>query len=206
MTTILCYGDSNTWGYVPAEGSRYDRHTRWPGVLRDTLGPDYWVVEEGLSGRTTVHNDPIEGAYKNGLTHLMPCLESHVPLELVILMLGTNDLKMRFSLSAYDIAEGAGTLVHTIQQGVWGIQPKVLMVCPPPLATLTDFAEMFTGGTVKSQRLAGHYERVAGELGCRFFDAGTVVKTSDRDGVHWEAEDHAAFAHALVPIVKAMVG
>ena len=95
MKRILCYGDSNTWGYDPATQERFDRATRWTGVLRTTLGDGYEILEEGLNGRTTVWDDPIEG-YKNGHTYLVPCLETHRPVDLVVLMLGTNDLKKRF--------------------------------------------------------------------------------------------------------------
>ena len=134
MKTILCYGDSNTWGYNPSTGGRYPRDVRWPGVLRRELGDDYLVIEEGLNGRTTVWDDPIEG-YKNGKEYLVPCLETHKPLDLVIILLGTNDLKVRFSVSAYDIANGAGALVQIVQKseiGPGGRAPQVLLLAPPP--------------------------------------------------------------------------
>ena len=95
--TILCYGDSNTWGYDPVNACRYDRNIRWPGVLQKELGQAYYVKEEGLCGRTTVWDDPVEG-HKNGLKQLTPILHSHCPLDLVVIMLGTNDLKMRYSV------------------------------------------------------------------------------------------------------------
>ena len=99
MTRILCYGDSNTWGYDPASGERFAADIRWTGVLRKVLASDrFEVIEEGLNGRTTVWDDPIEGQ-KNGRQYLIPCLESHRPLDLVVILLGTNDLKKRFSLS-----------------------------------------------------------------------------------------------------------
>ena len=103
MKSILCYGDSNTWGckpiVLPGVVERFDRDVRWTGILRQQLGDDYLVIEEGLNARTTVHDDPIDGAHKNGKPYLLPCLETHLPLDLVIIMLGTNDLKSRFSLS-----------------------------------------------------------------------------------------------------------
>ena len=113
MKTILCYGDSNTWGYNPSMGGRYARDERWPGVLRKELGEGYLVIEEGLNGRTTVWDDPIEG-YKNGKTYLVPCLETHKPLDLVIILLGTNDLKMRFSVSALIQAAGRRSRVQRL--------------------------------------------------------------------------------------------
>ena len=107
MKEVLCYGDSNTWGYNPKTKQRYDRNTRWPCVLQRELGEEFLVIPEGQNGRTTVWDDPVEGQ-KNGMTYLLPCLESHKPLDLVIITLGTNDLKHRFSVTAYDIARVCG--------------------------------------------------------------------------------------------------
>lgn len=207
MKTILCYGDSNTWGYDPATGERFPRDVRWPGVLRQTLGEGYWVVEEGLGGRTTVWDDPIEG-YKNGKEYLIPCLETHRPLDLVTIMLGTNDLKKRFSLSAFDIAEGAGVLVRTVQKseaGPAGGAPKVLLIAPPPIARLTEFAEMFEGSEEKSRRFGEHYRRVAEECGCPFLDAGQVIVSSALDGIHFEAEEHRKLGEAVAARVKELL-
>ena len=102
MKSILCYGDSNTYGLMPDSPDRYPRDVRWTGILQKKLGEDYYVIEEGLSGRTTLWDDPIE-EHKNGKKYLLPCLDSHKPVDLVILMLGTNDLKTRFSLTPFDI-------------------------------------------------------------------------------------------------------
>jgi lysophospholipase L1-like esterase len=100
MKTILCYGDSLTWGFNPKTKKRMGEKERWTGVLKINLGQDYHIIEEELNGRTTVWDDPFNGGYKNGMEYLIPCLGSHKPLDLVILFLGTNDLKTRFSLSA----------------------------------------------------------------------------------------------------------
>jgi lysophospholipase L1-like esterase len=214
MKTILCYGDSNTWGYNPSTGGRYPRDARWPGVLRKELGEGYLVIEEGLNGRTTVWDDPIEG-YKNGKTYIIPCLETHKPLDFVIIMLGTNDLKMRFSVSAYDIASGAGVLVQTVQKsetGPGGSAPQVLLLAPPPVAfgraasALTGFAEMFKGAEKKSRRFAEHYARVAQERGCVFLDAGQVIVSSDLDGIHLEASEHKKLGGAVAAKVRELLG
>ena len=138
MKTILCFGDSNTWGYNPENCQRFGPDERWTGILRNSLGEDYQVIEEGLNGRTTLWDDPIEG-FKNGLDYLMPCLESHKPFDLITIMLGTNDLKYRFSVSAFDIAESVGVLVRQVQQSQAGPQenaPIPLLIAPPPLAKL----------------------------------------------------------------------
>ena len=204
MVEVLCYGDSNTWGYNPLTKERYEKDERWTGVLQKTLGSDCHIIEEGLNGRTTVWDDPIEG-YKNGKTYLIPCLETHKPLDLVIIMLGTNDMKKRFSLSAYDIAQGAGALVDVVNKSNCGRMekpPRVLLLAPPPLGKLTEFAEMFEGGTEKSRRLSQHYKNAALEYGCEFFDTSTVIRSSDVDGVHLEKEDHEALGKAVAEIVK----
>jgi lysophospholipase L1-like esterase len=207
MKEILCFGDSNTWGWDPQTEKRFDRNARWTGIAQKLLGKEYFLIEEGLNGRTTVWEDPIEG-YKQGSQHLPPLLETHRPLDLVIIMLGTNDLKMRFSVSAYDIAQSIGTLVEIVQKspaGRNGSVPKILILAPPPLGKLTEFAEMFTGGTEKSVRLAQLYEAVAQERGCEFFNASTVIKTSDIDGVHFEKDAHKALGKALAEKIKKLI-
>lgn len=208
MKRILCYGDSNTWGYDPVIQDRFDKNERWTGQLSRALGDSYDVIEEGLNGRTTVWDDPIEG-YKNGHEYLIPCLESHKPLDLVLIFLGLNDLKKRFSLSAYDIAKGAGVLVQVVQKSNTGIgdaAPKVLLIVPPPVGKLTVFAEMFEGADPKSRKFAEHYRRVASELACPLFDASTVIVSSDLDGIHFERSEHAKLGQALAPKVREIIG
>jgi len=204
MKTILCYGDSNTHGSNPS-GSRYGPHERWAGVLRDELGQDYWVVEEGLGGRTTVFPDPVEGEHKNGKAHLLVSLESHKPIDLVVILLGTNDLKMRFNVPAQDVAGGAGVLVELVQRsncGPDGKAPRVLLIAPPPFAPLTGFTEMFQNGAEKSFQLGRYYQETAKLLGCDFFNAGDVVVSSPIDGIHWEKAEHAKLGKALAKYIK----
>ncbi len=208
MFEVLCYGDSNTWGADPVLGGRFNRDERWPGVLQKALGDKYHVIEEGLGGRTTVWEDPIEGRHKNGAAYLVPCLESHAPLDLVIIMLGTNDLKKRFSVSAQDIAFGAGVLVDIVNKsgcGRNGKPPKVLLLIPPPLGKLTFLSEMFEGGPEKSKRFSEHFKAVAKERGCEVFDTSTVIKSSDIDGIHLEKVAHKALGEAVAKTVKNML-
>lgn len=208
MKRILCYGDSNTWGYNPVTQDRFDKQERWTGQLSQALGSNYDIIEEGLNGRTTVWDDPIEG-YKNGREYLIPCLESHKPLDLVIIFLGVNDLKKRFSLSAYDIAEGAGVLVQNVLKsntGIMGNAPQVLLMAPPPVGKLTAFAEMFEGAEIKSQKFAEHYQLVADELGCTFLDTSKVIVSSDLDGIHFEQSEHVKLGEAVAIKVKEIVG
>jgi lysophospholipase L1-like esterase len=204
MRTVLCYGDSNTWGYEPATGNRFPEDMRWPGVLARQLGGGFQVIEEALNGRTTVRDDPVE-EYKNGKNYLRPCLESHTPVDLVILALGINDLKARFFATASDAADGAGVLVKIVQQsgsGPEGESPAVLLVAPPPVGLLTELALMFAGAKEKSLDFSRQYDRVAQKYGCELLDAGEVVRPSDRDGIHLEAEGHRKLGEAVGAIVK----
>jgi lysophospholipase L1-like esterase len=161
-----------------------------------------------LNGRTTVWDDPIEG-YKSGKDYLIPCLETHRPIDLVIIMLGTNELKKRFSLSAYDIAEGAGVLVNIVQKSAAGPDdgvPQILLMAPPPVAKLTEFAEMFEGAEAKSGRFSEHFKRVAEERGCELLDTAEVTAASDADGIHLEASEHEKLGLAVAARVRLMVG
>lgn len=208
VRTVLCYGDSNTWGCVPLTDSdepprRYPPHERWPGVLRRELGPGYWVVEEGLNGRTTVWDDGLE-PHRNGMELLMPALLSHWPIDVVVIMLGTNDLKRRIGVSAAEIAEGAGTLVDVVRTsgcGANGGVPEVVLVCPPPLGRVPQSQADFAGGWEKSRELAAAYDDVARRRSCGLVDAGAHISTSDVDGVHLDREAHAVLGSVVAQAV-----
>ena len=204
MYEVLCFGDSNTWGYDPVSKQRFPNNVRWTGVLQAELGPGFRVIEEGLNGRTTVWEDPVEGD-KMGKRHLMPCLESQAPLDLVVLMLGTNDAKKRYSAPPVDIAAGVGVLLDIVARSAAGREgkaPPVLVVAPAPLTRLSEFAPMFDGGVEKSRMLAPLYAEVAKMHGCPFFDAGKVITCSDADGLHFEASAHKTLGEALSREVK----
>jgi lysophospholipase L1-like esterase len=204
MKTIVCYGDSNTWGHNPVTQDRFPIEQRWTGVLAQELGAGYRIVEEGLGGRTTIWDDPIE-EWRNGKTYLLPCLWSHKPIDLVTIMLGTNDLKERFSVSAYDIAAGAGVIVDlTLRSGAGpnGGAPHVLLMAPPIVARLTDYAEMFEDAQAKSMKFAEHYQRVAKNYGCHFLDTSKIIVSSDLDGIHFEASEHRKLGMAVAARVR----
>jgi lysophospholipase L1-like esterase len=209
VRTILCYGDSNTWGSDPETGERFPEEVRWPGVLRRALGDGYHVIEEGLPGRTTVWEDPIEGDYKDGRAYLRPCLESHRPVDAVTLMLGTNDLKERFGVSASDIAQGAASLAEMALRsgcGPDGGAPVVLLVAPPPVGRLTDMAQMFEGAEEKSLEFFRHYQRFAEKYGFEFLDAGEVIVSSDVDGIHFDADEHRKLGEAIAARIGGIFG
>ena len=205
MKVILCFGDSNTYGRDPITSGRLDKNVRWTGVLQRTLGEDYDVIEEGLNGRTTVWDDPVRGGIKrNGSFYLLPCLESHAPIDQLIIMLGTNDLKARFAVTPYDVGESMGALIEIAQKskcGLKGNKPEILIMAPPPLGELTKWAETFEGGVEKSKKLAAYYASAAESYGCRFFDTSTVIQSSKLDGLHFDLEDHHKLGIAVANII-----
>lgn len=210
MKVVLCYGDSNTHGTPPMvtleDQARLAPDDRWPGVLGAHLGAGWRVLEEGLPGRTSVHCDPIGGAHKNGLAVLPAVLESHAPLDLVVLMLGTNDLKVRFNVPAVEIAASVERLVLAVRLSAAGKDtraPAVLLVSPPPVLEAGCLAEIFAGGAAKSQRLAEGYGKVALRHGVGFLDAGAVIGSSPLDGVHFDAGAHEALGRAVAKAVLA---
>ncbi|RDJ25517.1 hypothetical protein DWF00_14955 [Bosea caraganae] len=201
---ILCFGDSNTWGADPAGGGRLPAAARWTGVLAGALGPGHAVIEEGMRGRTTALDDPmVPGG--NGASYLAPCLVSHQPLDLVILMLGNNDLKDRFGQSAADVAENVARLVELIRaapiEGPSDRKPPILLVAPPKLGPRgPGFAAIFAKADPKSAVLSDALGAVAARANVAFFDAGSVVGISGGDGVHFAAPEHAKLGHALAPL------
>ena len=204
MPVILAYGDSNTWGYDPATGTRFPPDVRWTGVMQSELGASFSVIEEGLSGRTSVIDDPIE-PHRSGIAYLPPCLLSHAPLDLIILALGSNDLKNRFSLSPGEIATGAEQLVvmtKSFSVGPDGGPPQIILIGPPPLAQLTAFAEMFEGAQKKSRRLGAHFRAVAAAHQVGFVDAGEHIHCSLLDGLHFEADQHAKLGRVMAAAVQ----
>ena len=205
MFEVMCFGDSNTWGYSPSTGQRFPRTVRWTGVLQSELGTGFLIHEEGLNGRTTVWEDPIEGD-KMGRRHLPVLLDSHAPLDLVVMMLGTNDLKKRFSAHAWDIAQGSRRARRHDRRSASGnhaASPAVLLIAPPPLGKLSTWDGMFEGGAEKSRQLGAYYREVARTRGCHFLDAADVIRSSsDLDGIHLEEKDHRALGLAVAREVK----
>lgn len=205
--TIVCFGDSNTYGTAPDGSGRLARDVRWPGVMRAALGADFEVIEEGLGGRTTVWESPIAPG-RNGLPYLTPCLLSHAPVDLIIIMLGTNDLKRAYGLSAAEISGGASVAVDVARStlsGPEGAPPRVLLVSPVPLSEATDEGEQwgFGDSRAESERLAGMYQLVARRRDVGFFDAGSVARVSPDDGVHLDAGAHASLGAAMADAVRA---
>jgi lysophospholipase L1-like esterase len=217
---ILCFGDSNTWGFIPvphgAPTTRYPRAQRWPHVMAAALGGAVEVIEEALNGRTTDAPDPllaqVAGAGADGSAYLPVALASHLPLDLVVIMLGTNDVKPHLARPPARIALGAKRLldlVRTLDGGVGTIygNPPALLVCPPQLGPLSPhFADMFAGGHAKAAQLPALYEGVARAAGVDFLDAGLSIATDGVDGVHFSAATQRALGLAVAEKVRARLG
>lgn len=209
--TVLCYGDSLTWGYDAEGRGRHAYADRWPSVLQDGLGFDVQVIAEGLNGRTTAYDDTLADCDRNGARLLPTILHSHAPLDLVIFLLGTNDMKPLVAGTAYSAHHGIARLIELTRHHAWPMAmetPQILIVSPPVLCETTEpgFAAMFAGGVAQSRMLAPLYAELAEEMGCGFFDAASVAQTTPIDGVHLDAENTRAIGRALQPVVRQMLG
>lgn len=212
---ILCFGDSLTWGWVGVDvavpTTRYSVKERWTGVLLCELGEGYEVVEEGLNARTTAFDDPIDPRL-NGSEYLPTCLASHYPLDLVILMLGTNDSKPYFNKTAFEIAAGMGKLIGQVLASGGGIgtaypAPKVLVMAPPPLVDIPDpwFDNLFRGSQLMTAELARHYENLANFYKVDFLDVGKVISTDGIDGIHLTVQNNADLGRAVADKVRSIL-
>lgn len=212
--TVLCFGDSNTWGFDPASimapfPVRHPHDVRWTGILAASLGSDWRVIEEGQNGRTTVHNDPFTIGRK-GLDYLPACLESHKPIDVVVMMLGSNDLKAVFNVPVSEVATGAAVLsrlILTSQSGPDNAPPKLLLVCPPPvgdLSHLPDLNAKIIDGSARSRELPRHFHVLARNLGCEYLNSQDFVVPSHHDGIHLEPSEHRKLGEAIAEKVQAM--
>jgi lysophospholipase L1-like esterase len=211
MHSILVYGDSLTWGIIPDTRRRLPFEARWPGVLEAELlaaGRPVRVIEDCLNGRRTVGEDPYKPG-RSGILGLEQRIEIHSPLALVILMLGTNDFQSMHRNNAWHSAEGIRALVGAIRRAPIepGMPvPRILVVAPPPIRNPRGpIAPKFDGAEAKSVGLAAAFRRVAEELDCAFFDAGSVTASSKVDGVHLDAEQHLVLGRALASVVKGLL-
>jgi len=211
MPTILTFGDSNTHGTTPMpsrdHNARFGFGTRWPTVMAEHLGPDWHVVEDGLPGRTTQHDDPAMWPNMNGQTGLRMALASHQPLDVVAIMLGTNDLKTRFAPSVEKITAGAAGLLDIAltddlqaRHGPF----RVLLICPPPVVETGPIRGEFTGAGAIAPNLTRAYADLAHARGAAFLDAGTVISVSDTDGVHFDAPAHRTLGEAVAEAVRSL--
>lgn len=211
MQHILVYSDSLSWGIIPATRKRLHFEQRWPGVMEMSLsssGRKVRVVEDCLNGRRTVWDDPFKPG-RNGLVGLAQRIEIHSPLELVVLMLGTNDLQSMHEYNAWHSSQGISALVSAIRTSPIepGMPvPQILVVAPPAIRTPNGpIAPKFEGSEAKCVGLSAAYRTVCEEVGCHFFDAGVVVTSSNVDGVHLDLDQHFALGNAVADVIKPLL-
>ena len=210
MKYILCYGDSNTWGYIPGSGGRYDYNVRWTGIVGQLLGSEYHIYENALNGRTTVFEDPIEEG-RNGKMNFDTTLISNAPLDLVVLMLGVNDTKIRFHQETWDIGWGIDLLLSYIEKsaaGRDGRTPEILLISP---VLLNEEWGKSLHGTVfdstsveKMKKMADVFEIIAKRHSCHFMNAAMYAKASG-DGVHMNEEAHKQLGIAIAKKIQTIL-
>jgi lysophospholipase L1-like esterase len=196
---ILCYGDSNTWGFSPLNGSRYSEDIRWPGVLRRCLGEGFTVIEDGLNGRTLCAFG-MEGDLLNGAEHLITLLGTHEHLDLLILYLGINDIFVDPHMPVTAMEEELERLVDNARRTQESL--PVLVLAPLPVNVGGEYRAYYHEQIEKSFRLIPAFERVSSRKGCAFLDTSGVISASRKDGVHLEAEEQIKLGLHLCTIVR----
>jgi lysophospholipase L1-like esterase len=208
IRTVICYGDSNTWGNIPRSDERYPRNIRWPGALQDILGNTYDVISEGLCGRTFVALDPAK-QHRTGITHLQSILETNDPIDLVIVMLGTNDVKTTYGLTAEEISQDLEETIFLIRSEKVDLEkdPKILIICPPPVIDpkTKDLDGRMVNGPEIFKSLPKYYKEVAERNDCEFINAGEYISSSDVDGYHLGKEAHLRLAEVISEKVKFLI-
>ena len=211
MQHILVYSDSLSWGIIPMTRKRLLFDQRWPGVMEIALcatGQKVRVIEDCLNGRRTIWDDPFKPG-RNGLVGLAQRIEIHSPIALVVLMLGTNDFQSMHNYNAWHSSQGIVALVSAIRNAPIEPEmpiPQVLVVAPPAIRTPKGpIAPKFEGGELKCIGLAAAYQKVCEEIGCHFFDAGSIVAASNLDGVHLDIEQHLVLGNAMSQLVESLL-
>lgn len=206
--TLPVFGDSNTHGtrpiVVPGQLERYDTEVRWPRVALATLGDGWQLVEEGLPGRTTRFDDPVRGGHMNAQPGLRIALESHGPIDVMTLMLGTNDAKARFGATPEAITAGIAGLLDIalgdeMQARHGGF--KLLLICPPPVVETGPIEAEFFGASTVTSALPALYAELARRRGVGFLNAGSHIEVSQQDGIHLEPDAHKSLGLAIAAMV-----
>ena len=209
---VVCFGDSLTWGWIPETFTRFPEDVRWPGVVQNILGSDYKIIEEGQTSRTINCDDPAEGE-KNGMKYIIPCMESHAPFDLLIIMLGSNDFKQKFSLNSLNIMGEMRTMLEKVLSFIHFKQNdsiKVLLIAPPHLGDNIEkswLGEMFDmwNGVKKSKELGPKYKILAEQLHIEFLDAAEYVHASEFDSIHLDAENQIRLGEVIAEKIKSIL-
>lgn len=204
MKNILCFGDSNTWGYDPSTQTRFSKDIRWTGVLQQLLGSKYNIIEEGLNGRTTNVNEKQDHGlgyfrpFRSAMDLLSVLIETNSPLDLIVVMLGTNDLKTNFNQSSEMIAKNMRLVCESIINNDYFQSKSIILVSPTHINEESpNLLDSFIGTTQASQSFSNSYRKISDDLNLYFVDASESVKTNKIDGLHWDSKQHSDFANSL---------
>jgi lysophospholipase L1-like esterase len=207
MKRVLCYGDSNTWGCSPRDGSRFDENTRWPMVMASILGSDYFIIEDGLNGRTVLNLSPVESD-ANGIAHINAVIESYIPLDIIIICLGTNDVFIGDDIPARIITEGVSEIIDIIRNIHIHEKlkiPEIIITAPPEYNMDVEGSDFYQLQINKLMSLPEFYSDLAEQKNCLFFDAGEHVKGSHIDGSHLEAESHIILGRKIAEFILSRI-
>lgn len=196
---ILCFGDSNTYGYKPDGSGRFNDEIRWTGLLQKRLGENYQIIEEGLCGRTTVFQDVLREG-RRGIDIIGTLIESHNPIDLLVVMLGTNDCKTRYNASAAVIAAGLEKVLEKAVKAAKN-ELKILVVSPIELGKGVGEEgydiEFDKNSEETSKELAKEYKKVAEKYNYAFLSAAQYARPSTIDREHLDEEGHAQLATVI---------
>jgi lysophospholipase L1-like esterase len=209
---ILCYGNSNTWGFNTDDGSRFPAGVRWPSVLQKLLGNKFHVIEEGYNGRTILDVYPASihlfDELVNGTFYLPVCISRHNPLNLVIIYLGINDLFLSPEIAVPQIATGLGRIINITKSNSSsrnGTPSGVLVIAPPPVNPDAQYPGLFAGTGEKSRQLSSVFKKEAISRGCFFLAGGEIIEAVSTDGVHLDEENHIKLGTHVAAFVKAYI-
>jgi lysophospholipase L1-like esterase len=215
MKRVICFGDFLTWGAMPftefSKVLRYPPDMRWTWVMASDFGPSVEMIEQGLCCRTTNIDDPLQPD-TNGANHLGYSLRTHAPIDVVVIMLGTNDTKCHYGRRPSEITLGLSNVVSEVLSGIEfsnrdGTPPNTLIVAPPPLGPVVApwQQQQYYGSREKTLELAHEYKLMAGHLGVGFLNSGKIVSTESSDGVHLSVESNILLGRAVARKVMTML-
>ena len=200
---ILCFGDSNTFGVSPVDGKRLPACERWPGILQK-FGDGHEVIEAGQPNRTLVNNPPFDGD-KSGVKYLKPYLEAHT-VDVVIIQLGTNDLKARFALSAIDIGKALEELILAIKAFYHcKTIPKIIIISPPKVHEVGSYKSIYAGAGKKVEQLSIEFKAMAYRHTCVFLDCYPLIQSCKKEGIHLPVSGHRELANSLKDVVRTSI-
>lgn len=208
MKNILCFGDSNTYGYNPENGGRYDKYLRWTGILQELLKENYNIIEEGYNPRTVIFKDYSD--YKScAIDYLPDCLEKYSKMDLIIIMLGLNDFQTIFHASVDAVLRGIETLINIIRSSQYQTESKILLLAPANIGQNVDksiFGCLFNHTSArKTHEFSQKLKSLAQIKNCEFLDLNRIIRTCSEDSVHLKSDAHKKIAGTLSVLIPQII-